>query len=406
MAHDEFEHSVQGRFQGFESTPPEAVWTSINSARNRRKKRMLILWWILPLTTAACLGMGIYLGLGSSDTPNIQSTATKTATKSQLNTNKQGGSRDNSAIDSRLDDNSSGASIQTEKTASAPGYTQFSKNGSDGNASETTTVRKTPKVKEATKNRAPKLTPSPDRALSDAPDLISRPLQPIGVNTASLDLCQAYGNGEYLNYNSHAFGIRAGGFVSFGQQKADISSFTNTDPAPTATPLGYGTYSRLLEIAPYYEFTKTTSRFRFQAFALYAASNVNLAYYSGKRQSIGLGSGASYALLKRRFSVHFYVNLQSELGFNRFGIISETESSLSGGGTTTNANGVAPSAYRQFLLAGEAGIRCSYVLNRSRWSINASAGYRNYFWQQQVESQALVRTPNLLHWNAGIRFTL
>ncbi|GAB5418976.1 MAG: hypothetical protein Crog4KO_00430 [Crocinitomicaceae bacterium] len=404
MAHNEFEHIVQGRFQGFESTPPEAVWTSINSVRNRRKKRMIILWWVLPLTTAACLGMGIYFGTGSSGRSNAKSTSTETASKELLKTDKQDNNTNKGVAPNKSSDEINGASKEIKQTISVPSNKQLTEIGPNGNSPKERPISTTPRVKEITQV-PPQLTSTP--SMTSAPDLISRPLQPFGINTASLTLCQAYGNGEYINYHSHAIGIRMGGFVPIFQQKSNAGSFTGTEPNTDPALVASTNYTRFAEVTPYYEFTKTTSRLRFQGFALYAASNMNLSNYSGKGQSIGLGSGTSFAIVKRRFSTHLYANLQSELGFNRFSSLDENETTLSGGGTmTTNANGVAPASYRQFSLAGEAGIRFSYILNRPRWSINASAGYRNYFWQQKVEGPAVIRTPDLLHWNAGIRFTL
>jgi hypothetical protein len=158
------------------------------------------------------------------------------------------------------------------------------------------------------------------------------------------------------------------------------------------------------------------SRFKLRVQAIFAAANLYVenspSIYKGDQRSIGIGVGTSYALINKRFSANVYVNAQGELGFNQFRADGKSEwfATNNGGGNTTqnlppSVTGI-PQPYRQFSLAGEAGLCFNYILNRPRWSVNASAGYRNYFWQQKVESEGGVRMPSLLNLNAGIRFTL
>ena len=53
MAHNDFDNNIQSRFQSFESTPPESVWTNISNFRDRRRKRLLFFWWFIPTVLIA-----------------------------------------------------------------------------------------------------------------------------------------------------------------------------------------------------------------------------------------------------------------------------------------------------------------------------------------------------------------
>lgn len=427
MAHNDFENTVQGRFQGFESTPPEAVWSGINNLRNQRKKRIIILWWILPLATAACLGMGIYwetnyssINLGSETLTIDLQILTNKSEKSIKTAIEITDARENESI-STNSAKSNAIENTTPKSLEAGNnwrnsFSPTSENGTyKQRTSQPKSIDRSIDLRIATELDDNLTTIHTDQTDSKErlllPSLTFLPLNTLFTSSPSLELSQAYGAWDYSEMREHSIGVGLGTFVNISGVSAktqDATPLSLTDESAS----GPATYLRFLEIAPYYHFTRFASRWSFQVHALYGASSLTVtnskALFSGRLQSIGLGGGTSYAIINKRFSLDAYAHLQSEIGFNRFTYNTNGWSSGSSGISTTNANdpnnGV-PSSYHQFSLAAELGLRSSYILNRSNWAITANAGYRNYFWQQKVSSDAIIRTPSMLHLNVGIRYT-
>lgn len=426
MAHDDFEHIMQGRFQEFESAPPEAVWNSINAARNRRKKRVIVLWWLLPLTTAACLGMGIYWGVKTSSNTKDKTTQTNDyqnikAIKNQF---KKDSRTKNSTPSSKtkndgniaVDTAKNTRTINTEKAASgiasnAHSNTDPKRNGNNSTYTNDPNENLTDNIPSENKRKSGEtVIPKPLDALA------SIPVVPLPITSVSNDLCQAYILGKNaVRRPQHAFGMRFGAFL---EPSAPKKSGEVTPAEPTnfdESTFSSTNYVRSFEIQPYYELSYLDMRWRFQANALYAKSDISVnnseQVARGIRNSMGIGIGTSYALINKRFSIHPYLHIQGELGLHTFGkTLKETSSVGSGGGggsqSLTDPQPPTFENYRQFALAGETGLQFEYVLFRPQWSMNARAGYRNYFWEQNVAGKTTVDTPSLLHLSLGVRFTL
>jgi len=388
MAHNDFEHIIQGRFEGFESAPPESVWTKINDFRDRRKKRLLFLWWLLPVLAIAGGSTALYFGNASDNTSVIQNI------DFQINYN-----------------NLTKQNIESKKTAIA------SKQEDEAATKETEVM--TPRASSITTPNATKQAPPKSQILKPEIELSPMDAKVIEPRETEANLAPFWmgppSYGRAYNWQK-SVGIRLGTFTNVSRPSSQWAEPPTSLLAETSNQ-GSASYYRFLEVAPYFQWEHVSSGFAMRTHLLYAASNITAVHehgeFLGNQSSFGLGFGGSYNFIRGRFRAAVYLDFQTEQVRTRY---SNTESypwfdSNSGGGSITQTNSTAspPSRYIQLVLAGEAGIRCEYVLPNPWWSLHGGIGYRNYFWQQQIAiptNEAVVKLPQLLQMNIGISYQI
>lgn len=388
MAHNEFEHIIQGRFKGFESAPPESVWKKINDFRDRRKKRLLFLWWLLPVLAIAGGSAALYFGNASNNTSIIQN------------------------IDFHINySNLTKQNIESKKTTIASKQ-------EDEAATKRSEVR-TPQVSSIATPIAMRPAPPKSQTRKSEIELSPMDAKVIEPRETEANLAPFWmgppSYGRAYNWQK-SVGIRLGTFTNVSRPSSQWAE-PPTSLFVENSDYGNASYHRFLEVAPYFQWEHVSSGFAMRAHLLYAASNITAindqAEFLGNQSSFGLGFGGSYNFVRGRFRAAVYLDFQTEQVRTRY---SQNESyawldSNSGGGSITQANSTnwPPARYNQWVLAGEAGIRCEYFLLNPWWSLHGGIGYRNYFWRQQIAmptNEAVVTLPQLLQMNIGVSYQI
>ncbi|MCR9173508.1 MAG: hypothetical protein NXI10_13490 [bacterium] len=388
MAHKDFENIVKSRFQDFESTPPESLWSNINNARTQRRKWFLLLIWLLPVLAVASGGAFLYSVNASNANSKIQSVDIQEF-YAQLDKQKvkEESKLDLPVIHEHSKEPKQQISYNTPASSSIVAQTEIKADSEffDPVPKETSTLEM--------------MSVSELVGSNNENELESRP-------------CPAYAPSS--NFRQHSVGLRLGSFANVSPSNAKWEQPPTTLLAE-ATNNGNASYQRILEIAPYYQIRNLSNGIGIRANLLYAASNVNAVYenneYFGTQTSIGLGLGGSYTLVNGRFQVAAYLDVQGENIRTRFNNSNSYGWFNNQGGSQvqTNTDPISPSRYEQWVLSAEVGLRCEYILPRPQWRINASVGYRNYFWQQNVETTgntALIEIPQLVQMQVGVSYVI
>ncbi len=395
MAHEDFENIVKSRFQGFESAPPESVWSGVNAIRAQRRKR--IFWWLLPLLL-------ITVGASAFYAINYISTAEAKNTLNSINT---------------ITKNTQVAEIkyttETKTDISTNTTDAYSSHHSSGRSKIKKTITQKPTSNNSANNPMLLSTEeNEDERIASLPAMQSLPIQ---IPSTEWELQQPgfEGNSRQPRHHwRHSIGLNLGSFVSISEARADYAQ-SITLFAEDAS-YGNATYQRFLEAAPYIEWKNTLTGFSLRGNLVYSAANIssttNADTFLGRQQSYGVGIGSGYAFVRRRFEAALYVQLQSEIintlysSNENYPWFADTNSGQLPS-AQTNANPPAPPSYNQLALSGEIGLRGSFTLRNPYWRLNFGAGYRNYFWQQKKAmpaNEAILVLPQLLHLNAGISY--
>ncbi len=389
MADKDFEHIIQSRFEGFESAPPESVWSNINNLRDRRKL-LLSLLWLLPIFAIAGGAFALYIVNASElnikfQDIDLQSTYTYQPKQSIQH--------------ETTDEPNPSEVISTSVTSDL---------SPEANAFHITPVSQNlpATVKEEIPKTAKEIELSNMRTLEVEPSLLELKLQPSWLGGTSMR----------ITYNwQKSIGIRLGSFVSVSRARSQWAQPPPTTLLEESNGYSSASYNRFLEIAPYFEWKHLPSGLSIRTHLLYSASNViavhEQADFLGNQTSIGLGAGGSYSFVRGRFNASAYLDLQGERLRTRFTNGNSYPWFMTDDEAFANQNNgvtVMPSRYNQWILSAEAGIRCEYILPNPWWSIHAGAGYRNYFWQQKVTSTGdggTIKIPQLVQLNVGISYT-
>lgn len=388
MAHKDFENIVQSRFQDFESKPPESVWSNINAFRDRRKKRLLFLWWLLPILAIAGSGVALY-SANASDSSEL---------KTQYSDNQINYG------------NSSNLKVDTELTAEKP------KN------KETKTVLPTRQNKSESRTVIRAEIPAPTTTNPNSDPVIADRITLSKMEGRVMQLPMQERVPEQREFHGNSFqnrhswqkriGLDIGSFLTISKTNAKISPppnslFNQLEGAQNAT------YHRFFEIAPYIKLIHVPRGFDLQARLLYSATNISVMreydLYFGNQKSFGFGIGSGYTFIHRKFEAAVFLQLQGESITTQYtnGNSYPWFTADPGGTSIPNNNQyAAPSGYRQWVVSGEAGVRFEYQLRNPLWRLNAGVGYRNYFWQQSKpsENDGVIELPQLLHTRLGLTY--
>lgn len=395
MAHKDFENIVKGRFQGFESAPPESVWSNISDFRDRRRKRLLYLWWLLPILAVAGGGIALYSVNASEDhTTNSQHTEKQVNYKGL---NKQ--------------------TIKHKKVTKKelnPDKTVSQHNVVLPSTQQTSTPLHNPEqeapINDFTPNR---------KANIPLSKMVVRPIQ---FSATVIDGLSPWFDGirrDNISSWTQSFGIQLGSFFTASRAKVYTAEPPNSVLSGQLNSEGSNnaTYQRFLEIAPYYEWKRRYNGFGIRANLAFAATNISAntgnGTFLGNQKSYGLGIGSSYAFVRRRFQASAYLQFQGEALTTRYSIGDnyawfgmDNEGGIQTITTDPN-NTIPPSSYNQWVVSGEVGIRGEYALRNPLWRLQAGIGYRNYFWQQNVpieSNEAVIVLPQLIHFNLGVSY--
>lgn len=417
MAHNDFENIMQSRFQEFESKPPESVWTRITNFRDRRKKRFLLLLWFLPIAAIASTTILLYSENASkasleviqiTDNQIKNNYSSKVALESNNSVNsveKDGKSNENSHVVSENHPSVEAALIQQPLTAN--------KTTSQGSRS------KQPLDETEAKSNETALTPPPISNKEESMQLRLSQMTPLALlpNLPSLEsqipLYDGIRSKNVYRWQKE-IGIVIGSFVNLSSPTYEWSAPTPTSLFDESKSVANNEYQRFLEVSPYFQWTNAKSRFAIRSNVQLAAANIstirNQMRYLGNQQSLGLGVGGHYYLTKNRWRVALYAQIQGESLRTKFSNDGTSpwfsnENNISPSLTQANNDPKPPAGYNQFLVSGEAGIRLEYVMPRPNWKLQIESGYRNYFWQQSIPiitNEAVIRVPQLMHFNLGI----
>ncbi|XOV67886.1 MAG: hypothetical protein ACFHU9_01695 [Fluviicola sp.] len=387
MAHEDFENIVKSRFQDFESKPPEAVWSNISNFRDRRKVWLLLLW-LLPVLAIAGSAVIIYNA------------------KSKTNAIVKFGKINTYTIPIK----------QTEELKKKQYHPLLEKQ-------KKKSMRVTAQINEPFE-MLPRVMETPSSS-----EMNSSLQEPDDLNAPMImhTLYQAHfsdGDPDLLPINSYprylpsvnGFGVQIGTFITASRVNASWSIPPGSLIGQNGMEgIGNASYQRFLEISPYYQWYNPNNKFSFKASALIAGANISVTNneetFYGNQRSLGIGLEGAYTFYTLdRLRLSPYLSARGESIFTRYSVDNSHAWFNSNENNNQNLQGQEiPRNYEQLAASTEIGVRGGIGLFDSSIELHGSVGYRYYFWQQNVPSEAseaVITIPNLINFQMGILYRL
>jgi hypothetical protein len=387
MAHEDFENIVKSRFQAFESKPPESVWSNISNFRDRRKVWLLLLW-LLPVLAIAGSAVIIY-------NANLQNSAFI-----------KFGKLDTYTIPVKPKE-------ESKEKEYHPIIEKQRKESMRVPAQINTPFEMLPKAMETTSN-------ADMNSTQQEPDDLNAPMSMHALTQAHF----SNGDPDLLPINSYpkylpsvsGFGVQIGTFITASRVNASWSIPPGSLIGQNGMEgIGNASYQRFLEISPYYQWYNPNNKFSFRASALIAGANISVTNneetFYGNHRSLGIGLEGAYTFYTLdRLRLSPYLSARGESLYTRYSVDNSHAWFSSNENNNQNLQGQEiPGNYKQLVASTEIGVRGGIGLFDSSIELHGSVGYRYYFWQQNVPSEAseaVITIPHLVNFQMGILYRL